>query len=460
MAVIWNADNAAHLLRRATFSATPKEVSAAVTAGMAATIVGLFATPETDALTTTNLPFKGAQAWWLRRMLVTKAPLVEKLTLMWHNHFATGNDKVRNVLYMHMQNRLIRQYCLGNFNTLTAGVCKSAAMLIWLDGWNNTLVKPNQNLARELMECFTTGVYDKTGAPIYTQMDVVEAARSLTGWSYVGATGANKFIPRNHDTGLKTFRGSTGNFVGEDIVLQLCQDVTTARRVAWRLWNTFAYPVDLADPVLDALEAVYLANNMELKPVVQYLFSCDAFYTSTAKFAHVKSPCEWLIGSMRHLGMQFSNTPAVLSAINASIADTIQNLGQSLFDPPSVFGWDEGLAWLNSNSLVNRLVIGETMVLDPRDMLYRHFVWAPATLLPPAATWPTYTADKILTWVQNQMGYTALNPGTAAQTAFLNYLNTNDAGLPQPFALNASTADSKIRGLVALILACPEYQYS
>ena len=460
MTIIWNADNAAHLLRRATFSATPAEVDAAVIAGLPATVAGLFATPEPDGLNTTGLWLNDLQGWWLRRMLTTRAPLVEKLTLMWHNHFATGHHKVNNSQFMHAQNRLIRRYCLGNFNTLTASVCKSAAMLIWLDADPNTKGNPNRNLSRELMEVFTTGVYDKNGNPCYTEQDVAEGARALTGWSYVWPTGAFRFNAWDHDNGMKTFRGRTGRFRGEDTVLQLCQDPATARRVAWRLWNTFAWPVNLADPVLDPLEAIYISNNMALQPMVQYLFTCDDFYSDKARYAHVRNPCEWLVGGMRHMGAQFSKGPSTLASINWNIGNEIQKLGQSLFDPPSVFGWKEGLAWISSNGLFARLVVAEDLVTNPRYPQWRYFTWSPASLLPPPASWPSQTADTTLDWILNRMGFVPLTPGQATRTALLDYLNTSTEGVPAPFVLNKTTADSKIRGLVALLMSCPEYQFS
>ena len=458
MTVIWNAKNAAHLLRRATFVVRPADVAGAVKAGMAATIAGLFRPPEPDSLDTTGMTLPDLQSWWLRRMANTTAPLTEKLTLMWHNQFATGFDGVASINFMYQQNQALRRNAFGNFHTLTLEVVQTAATLKWLDNDHNTLGHINQNLGRELMDCFTTGVADRKGVPTYTETDVQQAARALTGWGFDAVTGAFRFSPNLHDNGVKTFRGLTGNLGGEDIIRQLAQDAATARNVAWRLWTTFAGPVDLADPVLNPLEAAYLAGNMEIRPVIELMFGCDAFYAAKIQCGHVKNPCEWLVGSVLQLGGQFAKgaTAADQAAVNATIGTAIQMLGQPIFNPPSVFGWDENMAWLCPSGVLNRLRVAHDIGSGqaPSGAAYS---WDPVPLLPPATGWPALDAAATVSLMAGVLGISRISQTTVG--ALVDYLNTDINGKPLTFTLSDITLNTKLRGLVGLMLASPEYQF-
>lgn len=453
MVVTWNAENAAHLLNRATFAARPKDVTKALDKGMAATIEGLFKKPESDAIGSwKDVYLDQIQAWWLRRMLGTKAPLVEKLTLMWHNHFATGYAKVEYARFMHLQNQALRKHCLGRYEDLVLAVSKSAAMSIWLDGETNTVEDPNENFARELMELFTTGVLDANGSPNYTETDVEQAAKAFTGWSYSWPKGKFHLNEWEHDYGPKTFKGQTANFEGEQIIALLAADPATARRVAWRLWTTFAHPVELDDPVLDSLAQIYLSGGGELRPVVQAMFEKDEFYSPTAKLAHVKSPVEWLIGSLRLLGGKFNDKKKWM---DYDVSYSIRYLGQSVFDPPSVFGWKEDVAWTSTNGVFARLQIGSDIAYS-QDFSYQTFVWDPKKLLPPKEQWPTMDAAATVSWLLERLGPLAVQSTTF--DALVSYLGLDEDGNPAPFVLANSTIDTKIRGLVALMLACPEFQ--
>jgi uncharacterized protein (DUF1800 family) len=454
MVVEWNAENAAHLLRRATFGARPKDVTKALNKGMAATIGGLFKKPESDAFPGgfKDVYLDQLQAWWVRRMLSTKAPLAEKLTLMWHNHFATGYSKIEFARFMHVQNQALRKHCLGKYRDLVEGVSKSAAMSIWLDGQTNTAEDPNENFARELMELFTTGVLDKTGAPNYTEQDVEQAARAFTGWSYTYPKGEFVLYEYDHDFGPKTFKGQTQSFEGEDIIAILTAEAATARRVAWRLWTTFAYPVELDDAVLDSLEQVYLANDEELRPVVEAMFNKDEFYSPTAKNAHVKSPAEFLVGAMRLLRGKFNDKKYWM---DYDVAYAIRLLGQSVFDPPTVFGWKEDTGWTSSNGVFGRLQYGSEIAYS-QDFSYQTFVWQPKKVLPPKSQWGGMDAAATVQWLLDQLG--PLSVSSSTFDAYVAYLGTDEDGVPATFVLNEQTVDSKVRGLIALMLASPEFQ--
>ena len=209
-----------HLLRRAGFGARPDEWTAYAKLGVAGTTDTLLH-PERvpDTLDTVLQGISGdyvdldsldsVRNWWIYRMSHSQRPLEEKMTLFWHNHFATANYKVDNPRWMWQQNQLFRAHGLGSFRTLLQGVSRDPAMLVWLDGADNKKGRPNENYGRELQELFTLGIGG------YTETDVKEAARAFTGWRYSRDTNAFQFDPNSHDDGVKTFLGETGNFNGD-----------------------------------------------------------------------------------------------------------------------------------------------------------------------------------------------------------------------------------------------------
>src|SRR5262249_4672281 len=154
-------------------------------------------------------------------------PLGERLTLLWHNHFATSNEKVNNIASMRRQNEILRKHARGPFGDLLRAVVKDPAMLVWLDAPENRKGHVNENLARELMELFTLGIGN------YTETDVKEAARALTGWKV--AQDAFRAWAADHDDGDKTVLGRKGRWTGDDLVKMLLEHPATSRRMAWRL---------------------------------------------------------------------------------------------------------------------------------------------------------------------------------------------------------------------------------
>lgn len=453
MVVSWNEGTAAHLLRRAGFGPRPADVAAAVKKGMAKTIAGLFKPwkkseklpkkPKTESL-------EDLQVWWLRRMLATKSPLVEKMTLFWHNHFATALSKVERLPLMHQQNRTLRKHAVGKFSTLCLEMARDPAMVIWLDNISNIASDPNENFARELMELFTTGVLDQFGQPNYTEQDVQESARAFTGWTL---DEKYKFVfdADNHDFGVKTFRGQTANFDGTDIVATLVVDPATARRLVWKLWSFFAYETTLDDPVLDSLAAEYLASGTSIGATLQVLFNKDEFYSATALRARVKSPAELVVGALRQLGAKISNSDT--GVYQASQA--MQSLGQSIFEPPTVFGWKEGLPWISTNGMLARLRTAET-IADARTSEGAGFQWNPAKLLGPKKKQSVLTATEVVAIVLAALGQD--DPLPATVTALETYLQTDENGQPVTFFVEPASIDVKVRGLVALVLSSPEYQ--
>jgi uncharacterized protein (DUF1800 family) len=279
------------------------------------------------------------RAWWVREMLSTPSPLTERMTLFWHNHFTSGQDKVRNPQQMAQQNMLLRRDALGNFGELLHGVAKDPAMLQYLDGASNRKGKPNENFAREVMELFTLG------EGRYTQRDVSEAARAYTGWSLDPDTRGYVWRANQHDDGNKTVLGQTGPFDGDQVLDLLLARPETATFVTNKLWREFVS--ETPDPARIApIAAQFRASHYDIKVALRGLFMCDAFWDDDGRGVLVKSPAEFVVGTLRAFDIGYDNT--------APFAAQIRTLGENLFYPPNVKGWPGGTVWINSSTLLAR----------------------------------------------------------------------------------------------------------
>jgi uncharacterized protein (DUF1800 family) len=279
------------------------------------------------------------RAWWLREMTVTPSPLTEKMTLFWHNHFATSQQKVRANQIMYRQNVLLRRHARGNFGLLLHAVAKDPAMLIYLDNASNRKGQANENFAREVMELFTLGEGN------YSERDVKEAARSFTGWSVERDSGRFLWRGGMHDDGVKTVLGRSGNFDGDAVLDLLLQQPQTAEFIAAKLWQEFISPQP-EEREVKRLGALFRRSGYEIKPLIFALLTCDAFYAPQYRGTLVKSPVELVVGTLRLFAVEANDLrPAAL---------TVAYLGQNLFAPPNVKGWAGGDAWINSVTLLGR----------------------------------------------------------------------------------------------------------
>jgi uncharacterized protein (DUF1800 family) len=292
---------------------------------------------------------------WLRRMALGARPLQEKLVLFWHGHFATSAVKVRNSYYLWRQMDIFRRLGSGNWLELLQAVATDPAMLVWLDQAQSRREHPNENFARECMELFTLGEGH------YTESDVTEAARAMTGWSLDALNEEYRFRPALHDEGYKTVLGQSGRFYGPDILEIIVAQPQAARFITGKLWKFFA--ADDPDPaVIAALADVFRLNGNNFKPLLRAMFRCEAFYSDAVVASQVKSPVQWLVGSIRLL--QTDMPPALVST------EMIRILGQDLLAPPNVKGWDGGLSWITTNTLLARynqaavLVMGQGNLAD------------------------------------------------------------------------------------------------
>jgi len=287
------------------------------------------------------------RGWWLQRMARGPRPFQEKMVLFWHGHFATSTDKVREAYYMWRQNELFRRLATGNWQQLLTEAGKDPAMLIWLDQAQSRKDHPNENFAREVMELFALGEGH------YSEHDISEGARALTGWSLDRIDQKYVYRPLLHDKSEKTFLGRTGNLAGDDVIAQIVAQPQAARFITAKLWNYFTgqYPTDGLNT---ALAAVFRANGNNFKPLLRVMFGSEEFYAPDIVRNQVKSPVQWLVGSVRMLECDLP--PTLVSY------GMLRQLGQDLFAPPNVKGWDGGVTWITTNTLLTRYNDAESLV--------------------------------------------------------------------------------------------------
>ena len=296
-----------------------------------------------------------AQHWWFNRMLKTKAPLREKMTLFWHDHFATSIQKVKQPVLLIKQNELFREYAFGNLRDLTQKVVRDPAMILYLDTQSSSKSMPNENFAREIMELFTLGEGN------YTEEDVKQAARAFTGYQLNRLTGEVVQSARAWDDGKKTIFGETGPYNGKDVVSLIFKKDACAKFMAVKLWEFFAYekPVDSA---MADLAATFRKNDYELKPVLREIFLSAEFYGKKAMATQIKSPVQYLVQLLKELEME--SAPLGFPIMGQT------QLGQVLFMPPNVAGWDWGKAWINTNTLLTRYNLAGSLINGSvRDMM-------------------------------------------------------------------------------------------
>lgn len=276
--------------------------------------------------------------WWANRMLTTRRPLEEKLTLFWHGHFATGENKVRDSRMMHQQNLMFRANASGSFRGLLVGLLQDPAMLVYLDNGENIKTHPNENFGRELLELFTMGVGN------YSERDVREAARAFTGWT--NDVLVFKLDASQHDAGEKTFLGRTGPLGGEDIIDIILAQPVTAEFVAAKLYRFFVRD-EIAGAVKTELGRTFRDTGYQVKPVLKRIFLSKDFYSEPSMATQIKSPVHLVVSTYKKMGLQDVPTIPDFGRMTGS-------LGQTLFDPPNVAGWAGGRTWITPSTLLER----------------------------------------------------------------------------------------------------------
>jgi hypothetical protein len=276
--------------------------------------------------------------WWANRMLQTTHPLEQKMALLWHGHFATHENKVRDYRKMMQQIELFERGATGNLRELTIKVAQNPAMLYFLDAQYNVKGAPNENFAREVMELFTMGVGN------YGEKDVRECARAFTGWYFDNLE--FKVDPAKHDDGPKTFLGRTGNFDGVEVLKIIFEQPVTAEFLASKIYR-FLVRDELSADLRKKLGAILRSNNFEVKPLLTAILSSKDFYSQASYGGHIKGPVEHFVAMFHHLGA--GEIPGVPDFNQSTIA-----MGQNLLNPPSVAGWAGGKAWITPGLLIAR----------------------------------------------------------------------------------------------------------
>ena len=365
----------AHLMRRAGFSATRDELEEYVGKGYDAVVEELLHPVDPQ-----NLPddlirryhtdqhemrqLSGAGAYWMYRMITTRCPLEEKVALFFHSLFATGYAKLNQARVLANQIDMFRQFGLGSFRDLLIELSKDPAMIIWLDNNDNHKGAVNENYGRELLELFSMGIGN------YTEDDVKECARAFTGWTLGNAeymavrAGKDSVWPYSriawhfdyrdydHDDSEKTFLGEVGRFNGQDIIDIIVKQEATARFICTRLFQFFAADEvdDDGEEVIESMMASYHQSDYELRSVLRTLFTSDYFKSEKARFARMKAPVEVVVGAVRQAGGYDTPTIGV-----EQLPSQAGFMGQGLLQPPTVEGWHEGVEWIESGSLVERV---------------------------------------------------------------------------------------------------------
>jgi hypothetical protein len=380
----WGRKWAAHLYRRAAFGPSRTELLEAERLGPEGTLDLLLRGRPQSEETLKVLVDCGYEAavrdgegeqlrgWWLYGILHGGHPLREKMTLFWHNHFATSIAKVQSPGLMFRQNCLLRTHALGKFGPLLQAIGRDGAMLVWLDSNRNVKGKPNENYARELMELFSLGVGH------YTERDVREAARAFTGWHTNGRGFA--FNAGAHDAGPKTVLGQTGAWDGGDVVRIVLEQPAAARFLVRKLYHFLISEKAVPpDALLEPLCASFRRSDYDIAALVKTMLASRHFYSDRAFRQRVKGPVEYVLGAVQAVYRRYGEKEADHRDLPQQVlVGRLAAMGQPLFAPPNVKGWPGGRAWLNTSTVLER----DNFAAD----LATGTLWASVPVGPTAAT--------------------------------------------------------------------------
>jgi uncharacterized protein (DUF1800 family) len=450
--------DAAHLLRRASFGGTASDLKKLTRLSREQAAARLLSRgggrargPRKSGRSRDDL--ERLQRWWLRRMLKRKSGLREKMVLFWHDHFPSSYGVGLGLAELSIQNATFRRFGLESFRDLVYEVTRDPAMLAFLDGRQNRAGAPNENYARELMELFTLGPTDVNGVENYTQQDVVEMARALTGFRVEGSRQRVYVDPASFDAGTKVIfegrpfeaRGPLGVESPEGDRFPPGQNVidilfthrdsdgrpTLARFIARKLWEWFAYP-DPSLEVVDELADAFERNDYAIGDLLFAIFTHEEFYSERARSSTAKTPVDFVLQTMRALGVRTRLEP---------VPAALKLMGMELFDPPGVEGWNHGEAWLSTSHYLARLEFADA-VAHGRDR--KTYLFRPERLWDPAAT-----HDEIVDDLLARL-HVAVPPAT--RDALITYLGSN------PVLTDDEWFEQKYLGLLVLLLTLPEYQ--
>jgi uncharacterized protein (DUF1800 family) len=476
-----------HLLRRAGFGARPDELETYGQMSIAEAVDTLLnydrVVDDVDSFVGkpgyANMTVTGqfmpqaninhARQRWLFRMLHSDRPLQEKMTLFWHNHFATGYNKIAGTFggpegarylaakasedpgKVRGQIEMLRDNALGNFRDILTNIAKDTAMLVWLDGRTNTKAKPQENFAREIMELFTVGV------GYYTEADVYAGARVFSGWNLqrpgtmADGTQRYEFIynAAQHDTAAKTFSfpiypdgnraipgraASDGMQDGVDLINALAASPNTARYLATKLYRFFVSEFGAVnDTFVSRVASVYLQSRYDMKAVMREVLLSPEFWDESARFARYSWPVEYVVRAFKDIGW-------VGYSVNDALTP-LSNMGQILYEPPDVAGWDAGESWFSTGAMLARMNFASSLANNQR------FNLATGLKLANAAKSP----ESLLSYFVEALRTVPFHSNVMSE--LLAYLRATGAWTGTDAQLQAKAA-----GIVHLIAGSPEYQ--
>ena len=304
-------------------------------------------------------------------MIQTPHPLLEKMTLFWHSHFATNAAEVKNARLMQQHIRLLRSQALGSFRILLEGISQDPAVLIWLGAEANRKAYPNENLARTIMETFTLG-------PDHcTEDDIRATSRAFTGWFVL--RGKLRYIPREHDVNEKQILGRKGNFAREDVLRIVLEQPATSQSLVRKLYRWLINETEQPNEALIAPLAELFAKDYDVLKLVETMLRSNLFFSTSAYRGRIKCPAEFAIGIVKALEETISTT---------QLANDLADLGQNLYNPPTVRGWAGGQHWINSTAIVARQNLASALLqgsgpygnkLNPWAVAQRHGCTTPAS---------------------------------------------------------------------------------
>jgi len=371
----WTLRWAGHLYRRAAFGATWNQLQQALADGPQRTVEKLLrGEADVAAFNRTYDQYEAAagdstaadalRAWWLRRMILTPHPLLEKMTLFWHHHFAVSNDKVDSALLMQRHLQLLRSHALGRFDVLLLAMARDPAALMWLDGNANRQARPNDHFARALLESFSLG---PGGC---SPQDVQQSARAFTGWFVLQHQ--FRLIEHEHDFGSKRILGQEGNFDGDDVMRLVLQQPATPQFLVRKLYRWLITETHQPSDRLIAPLAESFARDYDVAKLVETMLRSNLFFSPAAYRRRIKCPIEFALGIIKGLE---ELVPTVQLGYDLAV------LGQNLYHPPSIKGWEGGRAWINRSTLLGRSNLALAMLagsgtygekLDPAAVARKH----------------------------------------------------------------------------------------
>ncbi len=417
-----------------------------------------------------NTNIDDARQRWLFRMIHSQRPLQEKMALFWHQHFATGYSKLASAVgtlqatkMMALvagefpgpqgQIELFRSRALGKFRDLLIDVARNPAMLVWLDGRTNTKERPQENFGRELMEVFTFGIGN------YGEQDVYAAARVFTGWNLkINDGGSNNepnsyyefvFSPGQHETAAKTFSfpiypdgtrtiasrsAADGMQDGLDLIAALARHPETARRLARQMWSFFVSEQEAAPSAfVEEVLQVYLKSDTEIRPVIDYILRSSWFLDPRSLFARYSWPVEFVARAIKETGWEG------FSLDNARTP--LANMGQALYEPPDVNGWEPGAGWISTGSMLARMNFAASLAANQK-----------LNLAAAVSATSRKTPDQFVTAMLER--FSPMAYADAARTALVGYAN---AGVT--WSGSDGQVNTKAPSVARLILGSAEYQF-